>query len=224
MRGVGLSLTKRWLRERRRDVYHRLAKEEGYRSRAAYKLLQTAKKYPLMGEGDVVVDLGAKPGGWMQAARRLVGEGGYVLGVDLEPMVPFHWPNVISIVGDVADPECLGLIRMRLPRRADVVLSDVSPNISGVWEVDHARQIHLAMASLRIAINILRPGGSFFVKVFQGDLFMGFVDEVKKHFDFVKIVKPEASRHKSSEVYILALDLTSVLGNLEISEGSLRNC
>lgn len=209
MRRAGHSLTRRWLRERKRDAYYRLAKEEGYRSRAAYKLLQTVKKYRFIGEGDVAVDLGAMPGGWMQVARELVGEGGYVLGVDTEPIKPFGWPNVRSIIGDITDPECLDLIQEKLPRRADAVLSDVSPNISGIWEVDHARQIDLARASLRIAINVLCPGGSFFVKVFQGDLFMDFVGEVKRYFDFVKVVKPKASRRKSSEAYVLALGLLS---------------
>lgn len=198
-------MTKKWLRERERDYYYRLAKESGYRSRAAFKLLQVSKKYQFIREGDTVVDLGAAPGGWTQAARTLVGEKGYVLGIDLKPIEPLPWSNVEFVVGDVREAE--SLLQERLRRKADVVLSDVSPNISGVWEVDHARQIELADASLRSALTILRPGGDFLAKAFQGDLLDGFIKDVRRHFDFVKIVKPMASRSKSSEVYVLGLRL-----------------
>lgn len=197
-------MTKKWLREREKDYYHRLAKEEGYRSRAAYKLLQVSKKYQLIREGDIVVDLGAAPGGWTQAARMIVGEKGYVLGIDLKSMEAFPWPNTESLVGDIRDVEGLKL-QERLPRKVDVVLSDVSPNISGVWEVDHARQIELAEASLKLASTILRSGGNFLVKAFQGDLLNGFIGDVKKSFDVVRLVKPMASRTKSSEIYVLGL-------------------
>jgi len=197
-------LPKRWLRERERDPYHRLAKREGYRSRAAYKLLQAAEKNKVLRRGDVVVDLGAAPGGWTQAARTIVGEEGYVLAVDIRPMQPFGFPNVKTIIVDISDPKTLDRIMECLPRNPDVLLSDASPNLSGVWEVDHARQIDLAAASLAMAIKSLRSGGNFFVKVFHGDLLKGFIDEVKKNFESVKIVKPMASRSKSSEIYILA--------------------
>ena len=197
-------MPKRWLRERERDLYHRLAKEEGYRSRAAYKLLQTANKHRVLRRGDVVVDLGAAPGGWTQATRTIVGEEGYVLAVDIKPMQPFGFPNVKTVIADVSDPKTLDRIMEGLPRNPDVMLSDASPNLSGVWEVDHARQIDLATASLAMAIKSLRSGGNFFVKVFHGDLLKSFIDEVKKNFESVKIVKPMASRSKSSEVYILA--------------------
>jgi 23S rRNA (uridine2552-2'-O)-methyltransferase len=198
-------LPKRWLRERERDPYHRLAKKEGYRSRAAYKLLQTANKHRLLRGGDVVVDLGAAPGGWTQATRTVVGEKGYVLAVDIKPMQPFGFPNVKTMIADISDPKILDRIMKSLPRSPDAVLSDASPNLSGVWEVDHARQIDLATASLAVAIKSLRLGGNFFVKVFHGNLLKSFVDEVKKNFKSVKIVKPMASRSKSSEVYILGI-------------------
>jgi 23S rRNA (uridine2552-2'-O)-methyltransferase len=198
-------LPKRWLRERERDPYHRLAKEEGYRSRAAYKLLQTANKHRVLRRGDVVVDLGAAPGGWTQATRTIVGEEGYVLAVDIKPMQPFGFPNVKTMIADVSDPKTLDRIMEGLPRNPDVMLSDASPNLGGVWEVDHARQIDLATASLAMAIKSLRSGGNFFVKVFHGDLLKGFIDEVKKNFESVKIVKPMASRSKSSEIYILGI-------------------
>ncbi len=197
-------MTKKWLRARRRDYYHRLAKEEGYRSRAAYKLLQTSKKYRLIKKGDVVVDLGAAPGGWMQVARELVGEDGYVLGVDKELIEGFEWENVVSLVSDINILNEADLLE-ELPRKADVVLSDISPNISGIWEVDHARQIGLAEASLRTVIAVLRRENAFFVKVFQGDLLKAFLEKVKEYFRVVRLVKPKASRPRSSEIYILAL-------------------
>lgn len=198
-------MPKAWVRERKRDYYYRLAKEEQYRSRAAYKLLETARKFDLIKTGDVVVDLGATPGGWMQAARKAVGETGFVLGVDLKPIEPIEDTNVRSILGDVAQPETVDLIREFLPRAADVVLSDVSPNISGVWELDHARQIDLAGKSLQLALSVLRLGGNFFVKVFQGEMLDDFVSDMRQNFAFVRLIKPKASRRKSAELYVLGL-------------------
>lgn len=198
-------MPKAWVRERKRDYYYRLAKEEQYRSRAAYKLLETARKFDLIKTGDVVVDLGATPGGWMQAARKAVGETGFVLGVDLKPIEPIEDTNVRSILGDITQPETVELIREFLPRAADAVLSDVSPNISGVWELDHARQIDLAGKSLQLALSVLRLGGSFFVKVFQGEMLDDFVSDMRQNFAFVRLIKPKASRRKSAELYVLGL-------------------
>jgi 23S rRNA (uridine2552-2'-O)-methyltransferase len=198
-------LPKAWVRERKRDYYYRLAKEEQYRSRAAYKLLETARKFDLIKTGDVVVDLGATPGGWMQAARKAVGETGFVLGVDLKPIEPIEDTNVRSILGDITQPETVDIIREFLPKAADVVLSDVSPNISGVWELDHARQIDLAGKSLQLALSVLRLGGNFFVKVFQGEMLDDFVSDVRQNFAFVRLIKPKASRRKSAELYVLGL-------------------
>jgi len=198
-------LPKAWVRERKRDYYYRLAKEEQYRSRAAYKLLETARKFDLIKTGDVIVDLGATPGGWMQAARKAVGETGFVLGIDLKPIEPIEDTNVRSILGDITQPETVDIIREFLPRAADVVLSDVSPNISGVWELDHARQIDLAGKSLQLALSVLRLGGNFFVKVFQGEMLDDFVSDMRQNFAFVRLIKPKASRRKSAELYVLGL-------------------
>ena len=202
-------MPRRWLEEHRRDHYYRLAKKEGYRSRAAFKLLQASRKYKLIKRGDTVVDLGAAPGGWIQVATTLVGDKGYVLGVDLNPIEKLDRPNVDTIVADITNPKTLDFIKERLPRRADVVVSDVSQNVSGVWELDHARQIDLARASLRIATSSLRIGGNFLTKAFQGSLLNEFVKEVKRHFKFVKIFKPKASRSSSSEIYIVAISKKS---------------
>jgi len=199
-------LSKEWLVKRRRDYYYKKAKEENYRSRAAYKLIQAVRKHGFMKLGDVVVDLGSAPGGWLQAARQIVGEKGFVLGVDIREIEPLEYENVYTIVGDIRDPDIIGRIKAILPRSADVVISDVSPNISGVWELDHARQIELAESSLHIALSILRAGGNFFTKVFQGELLDQFLGKVKMYFSQVRVIKPEASRKESAEVYILGVN------------------
>ncbi len=192
------------MQDRKRDYYYKKAKEERYRSRAAYKLLQAVKKYRFIKEGDSVIDLGAAPGGWIQAARRIVGKNGFVVGVDLKVMEQFEEQNVRAIVGDIYDPEVPNQILEFLPKKADALLSDASPNISGVWEVDHARQIDLALMALHIALDTLKPSGCFFVKVFQGDLLDDFANKVKNHFTTVRLIKPAASRSRSSEMFILA--------------------
>jgi 23S rRNA (uridine2552-2'-O)-methyltransferase len=199
-------LPKAWVRERKREYYYRKAKEEKLRSRAAYKLLQAAKKYKFIKDGQVLVDLGAAPGGWTQASRKLVGSSGFILAVDLKQIEPFDSPNIRAIIGDVTEPQTVQNILEFLPRSADVVIADVSPNISGIWELDHARQIDLASQSLRIATSILRSGGNFFVKVFQGSTLNDFVEETKQYFSFVKLVKPKASRAKSAELYVLGMN------------------
>jgi 23S rRNA (uridine2552-2'-O)-methyltransferase len=200
-------LPKAWVREQKKEYYYRKAKEEKYRSRATYKLLQAVKKYRFIKLGDVVVDLGAAPGGWIQACRKIVGDSGFVLGVDLEQILPFDSSNVRTIVGDVTDPQIIRQIKEFLPHPVDVVVSDVSPNVSGVWELDHARQIDLARHSLRIATSILKPKGNFFAKVFQGDMLSDFVKEIKHRFTFVKLIKPKASRARSAELYIIGMRL-----------------
>ncbi len=200
-------LPKAWIQNRKREYYYKKAKAENYRSRATYKLSQAATKYHFIRYGDVVVDLGAAPGGWIQAARKIVGKKGFVLGVDLDPIAPFPQVYIRTIVADMTEPETVQQILDFLPRKADVVLSDASPNISGVWEVDQARQIDLATQALKIALNILGDSGSFFVKVFEGGMLPAFVKTVEKHFADVKVIKPKASRAKSSEMYLLAMNL-----------------
>jgi 23S rRNA (uridine2552-2'-O)-methyltransferase len=199
-------LPKAWVRERKREYFYRRAKEEKLRSRAAYKLLQAVKKYKFVKEGYIVVDLGAAPGGWTQATLRLVGSSGFVLAVDLKQIEPLDSLNVRSIVGDVSESQTVQKVHELVPRLADAVISDVSPNVSGIWELDSTRQIDLARNSLQIAAEILKSGGNFFVKVFQGSTLNEFVDEVKQYFRFVKLVKPKASRAKSSELYVLGMN------------------
>ncbi len=204
-----IPLPKAWIQDRKREYYYKKAKEENYRSRATYKLVQANEKYGFIQRNDVVVDLGAAPGGWIQAARKMTGKNGFVLGVDLKPIDPFTQEYIRTIIADLTEPDIVEQIRSFLPREADVVISDAAPNITGVWEVDHARQIDLATKALEIAQCVLRPSGNFFVKLFEGEMFNDFILTVKDLFETVKIVKPQASRAKSSEMYLLALGLKS---------------
>ncbi|MFX0096415.1 MAG: RlmE family RNA methyltransferase [Candidatus Hodarchaeota archaeon] len=185
-----------------------MAKREDYRSRAAYKLLQLNKKFSLLKEGDVVVDLGAAPGGWLQISKQVVGEGGFVLGVDIQPIAAID--GIATMNRDITKTETAVEILKTLPRKADVVLSDCSPKVSGIWDVDHARQIHLAEASLKIASKILRIGGILVAKVFQGRLLKEFLSKVEDSFRSMYVTKPEASRKRSAEIYVIARDFRGI--------------
>jgi 23S rRNA (uridine2552-2'-O)-methyltransferase len=204
-----IPLPKAWIRDRKREYYYKKAKEENYRSRSTYKLSQANEKYGFIRRDDVVVDLGAAPGGWIQAARKTTGKKGFVLGVDLKPIDPFTQEYIRTIIADFTEPDIVEQIRSFLPREADVVISDAAPNITGIWEVDQAQQIDLATKALEVAQCVLRPQGNFFVKLFEGEMFNEFILKVKDLFDTVKIVKPQASRQKSSEMYLLAIGLKS---------------
>ncbi|HDI12654.1 MAG: 23S rRNA (uridine(2552)-2'-O)-methyltransferase [Hadesarchaea archaeon] len=187
----------------RHDHYYRMAKHEGYRTRASFKLKQLNSRFGILKRGDIVVDLGAAPGGWVQVAREEVGDEGFVLGVDMQQVAKFPYKNVRVIVADITDVSAPELIRQNLPREPTVILSDASPKISGVWNVDHFRSIELARAALRIADQILQRGGKLLVKIFQGDMFDEFVKELREKFESVKISKPLASRKNSAETYII---------------------
>ena len=200
-------MPKAWIQDRKRDYYYKKAKAEQYRSRATYKLSQTAIKYHFINKGDILVDLGAAPGGWIQAARKIVGKTGFVLGVDLKPIAPFPQEYIRTILADFTEPETVEQILTFLPRKPDVLISDAAPNISGVWDVDQARQIDLANQALQLALKLLRPRGNFFVKVFEGDMLNDFIASVKQHFEVVKFIKPKASRAQSSEMFLLALQM-----------------
>jgi 23S rRNA (uridine2552-2'-O)-methyltransferase len=202
-----IQLPKAWLNERKNEYYFKKAKEENYRSRSTYKLVQANEKYGFIQRNNIVVDLGAAPGGWIQAARKMTGKNGFVLGIDLKPIEPFTQEYIRTIIADFTEPGTIDVIMSFLRRKADVVLCDAAPNITGIWEVDHARQIDLAEKALEIAQCVLRPSGSFFVKVFEGELLNDFMQMVKTLFDEVKLVKPQASRQQSSEMYLLALGL-----------------
>jgi len=188
------------------DYYYRKAKVEGYRSRAAYKLKEINKKYNVIRKGDIVVDLGAAPGGWIQVSREIVGDKGLIIGVDINQIERFPWNNVITIQADITEENIVEIIREAIPNGSmvDVVLSDAAPKISGIWDTDHARQIFIAENALKIAKELLKPDGRCVIKVFQGPLLNDFIDKVKREFMEVKIFKPNASRKESSEVYVIA--------------------
>jgi 23S rRNA (uridine2552-2'-O)-methyltransferase len=194
-----------WLRKREKDLFHRLAKQQGYRSRASYKLLQVVRRSRFLKRGDFVLDLGAAPGGWLQAARQVVGERGYVLGVDKESITPFDDENVATIAADITQADILEQIQAKGVGKFDAVISDLSPNVSGVWELDHARQIDLARHTLKIAREVLKPSGNMLVKVFQGSELKEFQLELKASFRIFRIVKPPASRSESAELYLLGM-------------------
>lgn len=192
------------LDDARRDQYRRLAREEGYKSRAAYKLLESVRKYQLVKRGDVVLDFGAAPGGWLQVASEAVGESGLVLGVDLEPL-QLNLENVVTIQSDVRSPELAVKIEKSLPRKADVVLSDLSPQVMGTWDLDHYRQIDLTMAAAALMGGFLRKGGNAMFKVFDGERFGETRALLSKQFQKVHITKPKASRKGSAELYLVCL-------------------
>lgn len=192
------------LADARRDQYRRLAKDQGYRARSAYKLLQINRSYHIVKKGDKVVDLGCAPGGWLQVAVKEVRSSGNVIGMDLKPVTPVA--GAIILQGSIEDPNMLSKIAEILGCKADVVLSDLAPNVSGVWDIDHARQISLSTTALRFAHHVLRLGGSSVFKVFEGDMLMEFRSELRKSFGKVLLSKPSASRQESSELYIICLD------------------
>ena len=200
-------MSRRWLTERKNDTYHKRAKEEGYRSRAAYKLKQIDERFHLFKGARYVLDIGAAPGGWLQVASEAVGEGGLVVGVDLNPIEYLELDNVETIVGDILDEGTTEAIRELLPGSVDVVLSDLAPNISGVWDVDQFRQIDLATMALRASRELLRRDGWFVVKVFMGSEYDAYLKDVKAEFRKVNVVKPMASRKGSAEVYLVARHL-----------------
>ena len=200
-------MSRRWLSERRREPYHRMAKERGYRSRAAFKIKQLNQRFGFFKGARYVLDLGAAPGGWLQAASEEIGGDGLIVGVDPSSIKPLDLGNVRTIVGDVTDEDTLKQIRDAFPGPVDVVLSDMAPSVSGVWEVDQLRQIHLARRALRIAESLLKPDGWLVVKAFQGSDYEGFLEEVRQMFTYVKAVKPMSSRKRSAEVYVVARGL-----------------
>lgn len=204
-------MSKRWLKEKREDYFYRKAKEEKYRSRAVFKLFQLNDKFGIMKRGDKIVDLGAAPGGWMQVARKIVGKEGFVLGLDLEWIAPFEYHNVVSLVGDVFAEGTIARIKEVVPA-ADAVLSDASPDISGVWTIDHLKSVDLCRGALRIANEILKPGGNILLKIFQGEEAKAFYLELKARFDYAKMTKPEASRGQSAEMYIVGKGFKPLTG------------
>ena len=200
-------MSKRWFNERKREHYHLRAKEEGYASRAAFKLIQLDERFHLFEGARKVLDLGAAPGGWLQVSSEAIGDDGWVLGVDLQEISPMGLPGVETLVGDVTSEDTLQEIREFFQGKVDVILSDMAPNISGAWDLDQFRQIHLARIVLVIADELLQKDGWLVIKTFQGSEHEKYVHEIREMFERVKIVKPKASRKKSAEIYLVAHQL-----------------
>jgi len=185
------------------DEYVQRARREGYRSRAAFKLLEILEKDPVLRPGQVVVDLGAAPGGWSQVAAARVGPGGRVVALDLLEMAPL--PGVEFLQGDFREASVLNRLTELLEGRpVDVVLSDMAPNISGIDAVDQPRAMYLCELALDFADQTLRPGGALVTKVFQGEGFDAYVRDLKARFGRLVARKPKASRPRSREVYLVA--------------------
>jgi len=195
--------SKAWMREHVTDPYVRRAKQEGYRSRSVYKLIEVLEKDKLVRLGMTVVDLGAAPGGWSQVLAPLVGSAGRVIALDVLEMAPVE--GVAFIRGDFSETATLERLEKELSgRHIDLVISDMAPNISGVGLVDQARSVGLAELALEFARDRLKPGGSFLVKMFQGSGIDEFRKQLAESFTTVAVRKPRASRDRSSELYLLA--------------------
>ncbi|MGM0605756.1 MAG: 23S rRNA (uridine(2552)-2'-O)-methyltransferase [Halobacteriota archaeon] len=188
----------------RKDHYYNKAKQEGYRSRAAYKLKQLDAEVGLFGPGNTVVDLGAAPGGWLEVAAEEVGDHGKVVGVDLQRIRNLEAHTIATIKGDMTEESTKERLREEIgDRGADVVLSDMAPNMTGEYNLDHARSVHLARQAFEVATDLLATGGDLAVKVFEGPDVAGLEAEMDREFRYVRRVKPDASRDSSSELYLV---------------------
>ena len=195
-----------WVHDHLNDPWVQRAQAEGYRARAAYKLIEIDERDHLLRSGALVVDLGAAPGSWCQVAVKRCGPKGKVFALDLLPMEAVA--GVDFLLGDFSEDAVLEELERRLEgARVDLVMSDMAPNLSGVATVDQARSIHLCELALDFAARHLKPGGQFVVKVFQGEGFMEFRRQMEAAFSSVQVRKPKASRDRSAEVYLLAKGL-----------------
>jgi len=197
-------MSKRWNQERKEDPYYQKAKKEDYRSRASYKLLQLNKKFKVIRKGDRILDLGAAPGGWSQVALEAVGEEGLVVAVDLQRIRPFEEENILTIKGDFTTTPIKEDIMEALEGQAAVILSDASPKLSGIKDVDQIRSMDLFLAVMDMCDSNLRYNGSLIMKVFQGPQYPEILQTVKKKFRTIKTTKPPSSRKKSVEMYFVA--------------------
>lgn len=199
----------RWLEEHFSDPFVKRARAEGWRSRAVFKLEQIDRREKLLRPGQVVVDLGAAPGAWSQYARRRVGRSGRVVALDILPMEPIE--NVDFLQGDFREEQVFAALLGKLPKRGvDIVLCDIAPNLSGMDAIDQPRSMYLCELALEFAARVLKPGGAALIKSFQGAGFKELVAEARRRFGKVKFAKPEASRARSPELYLLATDFRFV--------------
>ena len=196
----------RWLQEHERDHYVQKSRTEGYRSRASYKLVELDKKDKLLRPGMTVVDLGSAPGGWSQVVADRVGSSGRVIASDILPMDTIA--DVTFIQGDFTDDAVFEEIMAAMnAAQADLVISDMAPNMSGIRAVDQPAAMYLVELALDLAARVLKPGGNFVAKIFQGEGFDELLKEARERFDRVAIRKPDASRSRSREIYLVAKGL-----------------
>lgn len=197
--------SKAWLQEHFDDSYVRRSQEDGYRSRASYKLLEINDKDKLIKPGMTIVDLGSAPGGWSQVAAKLVGHKGRVIATDI--LLMDGMAGVEFLQGDFTEQEVVNeLLGLLDGATADLVISDMAPNMSGMRDIDQPQVMYLAELALDLARTILKPGGCFLVKIFQGEGIEGFQRDLRENFANIKVRKPNASRARSREIYLLALD------------------
>lgn len=189
------------LEDAKKDHYRKLAKEQGYRSRSAFKLIELNQKYNLIKSNDNILDFGAAPGGWLQVASKLVMPKGKVIGVDLLPIKPIN-ENVTILQGDIRDEKVVNNILNEAGRKVDIILSDIAPNISGIWKIDHNNQIDLTRLIINRFPELLEKNGGCLLKAFDGPMLKPLENELRKNFTNVKLIKPKVSRNASSELYI----------------------
>ena len=193
----------RWYKDKKREHFYKKAKNQGYRARSAYKLKQIQRKFHVIKKGDKVVDLGAAPGGWSQVAKEIVGEEGLVVGIDLSFIKPLE--DVVFLKGDMTEKDSLDrVVEVVGDSKVDVVLSDMSPDITGNYSMDQARSVYLSEKALDAANVILKENGCFVCKVFEGEDLKSFMKKFKNCFSSVRRFNPRASRKSSSEVYVVA--------------------
>ncbi len=198
--------TRRWIEEAKRDPYRRRARGEGYRSRAAYKLEEAQRRFGLLKRGDIVVELGAWPGGMAQAASRIVGPEGLVVAVDVRKFKPFEEENIITLQLDILEDDVVGeVLRVLDGRRADLLISDASPSFTGIREIDIVRQYELALRSYEIAGSLVRRDGSLMLKAFDSEEAMELAEKLRRDYAVVKRFVPQAKRKTSSEFYFIAM-------------------
>ncbi|HNV93881.1 MAG: Ribosomal RNA large subunit methyltransferase E [Candidatus Methanofastidiosum methylothiophilum] len=185
----------------KKDGHYRMAKKEGYKSRASFKLIQLNKKFNLIKKGYCVLDLGAAPGGWMQIASALVGDKGLVVGIDLK-LIKDKFPNSYFIQGDIFEENIFKKIK-EIKGEYDAIISDLSPKISGIRSLDHQKSIELSYRVLELSSILLQYKGNLLIKIFQGEFTKELIDNLKNEFYYVKISKPESSRSASRETYVI---------------------
>jgi 23S rRNA (uridine2552-2'-O)-methyltransferase len=191
------------LSDAKNDYYRKLARDHGYRSRSAYKLEQLNNSYHILRPSYKVIDFGCAPGGWLQVILNEVGPGGKVVGIDIQAIKPIS--GAIILCADIEDHTVTEKILRLLNSKADIAVSDLAPNVSGIWDIDHARQISLTRIAFTITQKVLKKNGSAIFKVFEGELLNELKLDLKNSFHKVIVSKPHASRQESSEIYLVCL-------------------